>query len=96
MLLVNHKLTAQEAYEFNFVSKVFTASELDTILWPQIREMSKLPSNSIQVTKKLMTNFDRKDLQKSCDDEIEELYKRFESEDFITGIANFLQRKSKL
>lgn len=96
MLLINHKLSADEAYRFNFVSKVYTKSELETILWPQIQEHSKLPVKSLEITKKLMKKFEIKDLEKVCDEETEELYKRFESDDFIIALTKFLQRKSKL
>lgn len=96
MLLLNHKLSAIEAHQFQFVSKVFKKSELDTILWPQIQEHSKLPAKSLEITKKLMKKFELNDLEKSCDEETEELYKRFETDDFIVALTNFLQRKSKL
>lgn len=43
-----------------------------------------------------MKKFELNDLEKSCDEETEELYKRFETDDFIVALTNFLQRKSKL
>ncbi|KAM8709840.1 hypothetical protein ACLKA7_016617 [Drosophila subpalustris] len=33
MLLLNEKLTAQEAYHFNFVSRIFKLSELDSVVF---------------------------------------------------------------
>ncbi|XP_055323559.1 enoyl-CoA delta isomerase 2-like [Sitodiplosis mosellana] len=96
MLLLNHKLTAAEALQFNFVAKVYTKSELDTVLWPKIREQSELSRESICVTKKLQSKFDQKSLETACDAELKELYKRFSTDDFIQAVVNFIQRKSKL
>lgn len=96
MLLLNHKLSANEALQFNFVSQVYTKSELDSMLWPKLQEQSELSRESIGVTKKLITKFNQNDLDKACDTELEELSKRFLSEDFAQAVANFLQRKAKL
>lgn len=96
MLQLNYKLSAAEALQFNLVSKIYKKFELDSILWPQLRDQSKLPQESIRVTKKLISKFDIENLEKSCDLELEQLYKRFESEDFVEAVANFMQRKSKL
>lgn len=96
MLLINHKLSAAEALQFNLVSKVYKKSELDSVVWPQLREHSKLSRGSICVTKKLITEFDLKNLENACDRELEELYKRFDSDEFIEAVANFMERKSKL
>lgn len=96
MLMLNHKLSADEAYRFNFVSEVYKRSELDAILWPKIQEYARLPKESIRVTKKLINSFEVEQLQKSCDCELEELYKRFESDDFGVAVAEFMMRKSKL
>lgn len=96
MLLLNYKLPANEAYTFNLVSKVYKKPELDTILWPQLVQQSRLPVDSLKVTKNLMQRFESENLQRSCDFELIELYKRFESMDFIEALMNFMQRKSKL
>lgn len=96
MLLLNHKLIASEAKQYNFVSNVFKNSELDSIVWPKIIEFSKLPKESLKVTKELMTKFDQNDLKKACERELEALFKRFESPEFMEAVLSFAQRKSKL
>lgn len=96
MLLLNHKLTAAEALKFNFVSEVFAPSELSTKLWPRIEDFSKLPKDSIRVSKKLMQRFDLVALEKACHDEMVELYKRQDSDEFANALINFMNRKSKL
>lgn len=89
-------MPAAEAHQFNLVAKVYKTSELDSVLWPQLREHSKLSRGSICVTKKLISDFELNNLEKACDRELEQLYERFNTEDFMEAVANFMQRKSKL
>lgn len=97
MLLLNHKLSAAEAYKFGLVSEVYTKSELDTVLWPKLLEHSKLPKASLTVTKKLMTESEIEIMERYCHREMEELSKRYESPEFLEAVARFmLPRKSKL
>lgn len=96
MLLLNHKLSAHEAHQFNLVSEVFKKSELDTVLWPKIESYSKLPIESVKASKKLIAKFEQNDLKAACESELEILYKRFETDEFMEAVANFMQRKSKL
>lgn len=96
MLLLNHKLTANEALKFNLVSEIFKRDELNSILWPRIVNYSKLPVESLKVTKSLMVRFELKELESACEKELIELCKRFESQDFIDGVIRFMERKSKL
>jgi len=96
MLLLNHKMSAAEALKFNFVSEVFTTSELATKLWPRIENYATLPKDSMRVSKKLLKKFDLVELEKACDDEMVELYKRQDSDEFMNAVINFMNRKSKL
>lgn len=96
MLLLNHKLSAAEAYKFGFVSEVYKKSELDTGLWPKLREQSKLPKDSLRAIKKLMNQNEIDILAKTCKQELEELSKRYASTEFVEAIARFMDRKSKL
>lgn len=96
MLLVNHQLSAAEALQFGLISKVYKRSELDTLLWPKLVEFSQLPRESLCTTKRLMSKFQVDKLEKVCDIELQELYKRMESEEFMQAVATFMQRKSKL
>lgn len=96
MLLVNHQMSAAEAYQFGLVSKVYKNSELNTLLWPKLIEFSKLPRESLCTTKRLMSKFQVDKLEQVCDVELEELYKRMQSEEFFDAVATFMQRKSKL
>lgn len=96
MLFLGHKLSAHEALQFNLISKVFNKTNLDSELWLPLIESSKLPPGSIQVTKKLMNAADAKNLEDACDRELKELFIKFESEEFVQAVMNFMSRKSKL
>lgn len=96
MLLFNHKLNADEALKFGFVSAVFKQSEIESTLWPRIEEMAKLSTASLKVTKSILKKFETKRLEDVLELELEELYKRFDSPDFYDGLSKFFERKSKL
>lgn len=96
MLLLNHKMSAEEAVRFNFVSEVVPRAELDTKLWPKIDAFAKLPPQSLLATKRLLRKFETNHLQNALNDELDQLYKCFESEEFINALGNFFSRKSKL
>ncbi len=89
-------MTANEAHKFNFVSEVFTTSELATKVWPRVENFATLPKNSMRVSKKLMKKFDLDQLERVCDEEMIELYKCQEGEECMNAVINFMNRKSKL
>ncbi|KAH8302982.1 hypothetical protein KR044_012870 [Drosophila immigrans] len=96
MLVLNEKLSSQEAYHFNFVSRIFKLSELDSVVWPKIREYAELPPNSMKECKRLINVALREKLEQANDEECEALYKRFFDAEFMEAIMKFTKRKSKL
>ncbi|XP_011195893.2 enoyl-CoA delta isomerase 3, peroxisomal [Zeugodacus cucurbitae] len=95
MLLLSQKLSAQEAYNFNFVSKVFESNTLDSHIWPTIRELSELPPCSLQISKSLVRMHEKDTLFRALNAESEELYKRFSTEEFANALIAFASRKNK-
>lgn len=73
MLLLNHKLTADEALKFKFVSEVFAPADLDTKIWPKIEKFAELSMESMMVCKKLNFQMDQDHLEKACENEMKEL-----------------------
>lgn len=96
MLLTNYKMSAQEALEYNFVSEIFKDDELDSKIWPRIEKFAKLPKESMQVTKSLIKHNEVEVLDRVMVREIEALEKRWESEEFMNAIVQFMNRKSKI
>ena len=43
VLLFGKKISAVEAEDLGLVTKVFPAAELDSLIWPKLKEMSELP-----------------------------------------------------
>ncbi|KAH8380196.1 hypothetical protein KR009_009441 [Drosophila setifemur] len=96
-LLLNEPLTAQEAYHFNFVSRVYKESEVDAVVWPKLRQYSQLPRNSLIQGKRLIKEGFLEGLLKANDSECTQLRLCFEHNDFLQAIMDFATRKrSKL
>lgn len=96
MLLLSHKLTADEAYRFGMISEIVKHTDLDTKLWPRIESFALLSAGSIQATKKLLQKFEISKLDAVCDAELDALFQRFHTEDCLNAIATFMTRKAKL
>lgn len=94
IILLNEKLTAQEAYQYHFVSRVFKLSELDSVIWPKIREYSKFPPNSMRESKRLVKKALHDNLIRARDAECEILSTRYYDSEFIQAIFDFGMRKS--
>ncbi|GAB0092629.1 enoyl-CoA delta isomerase 2 [Sergentomyia squamirostris] len=95
MLLLNYKLTAQEALRFNFVSSIFTIDKIDSEVWAKIDEFARLPQQSLMITKSLMQKFDIDQLDAVNNAELEALKERFTSEDCMNAVMEFLQKKER-
>lgn len=95
MLLLNHKMSAEEALQFNFVSKVYDPRESGKV-WEEIEKLSELPLESIKVTKGLIKKYDLKVLDEVNKMEATELVERFASEEAMEAIINFNTKKHKL
>lgn len=95
VLLLNHKLTAQEAYQFGLISKVIPHEELGSFI-ESLYKHGNLSMNSIINNKKLiMANF--KNILCECNKrEFNQLRECMESEDFLNAAMAFLSKKSKL
>lgn len=96
MLLLNYKLCADEALRYHVVSDVIPKADFDTKLWPKIEKFAALPRESIMVTKRLMKKFELSELETALNVEIEELAKRFTTDECMEALINFATRKSKL
>lgn len=94
MLLLSQKLSAQEAYNFNFVSKVFEDTSLDSDIWPKIMELSELPPGSLQISKSLIRMHEKEALFRALNAESEELCKRFSTDEFLNALSAFAARKN--
>ncbi|XP_011564063.2 enoyl-CoA delta isomerase 3, peroxisomal [Plutella xylostella] len=94
MLLLNHKMSAQEALECGFVNYLFKPEELQSKVWDKIVEVSKLPKHSIKATKSLIRN-NCKDLLQVNDKELQALQNVWDSGEHLSSLQNFMLEKNK-
>ncbi|XP_063700728.1 enoyl-CoA delta isomerase 2 [Culicoides brevitarsis] len=95
MLLMNHKMSAEEALRFNFVSEIYDPRDSAKV-WKKIEELAELPLQSIKTTKALVKKYDLKVLEEVNNMEAKELIERFTSEEAMEAIINFNTKKHKL
>jgi len=94
-LLLNEPLSAQEAYQFNFVSRIFKTSELDSVVWPKLRQYSELPANSLLQGKRLIKEGFVENLIRANESECKQLLQQFQHPEFFQAIMDFASRKAK-
>lgn len=90
MLLLNHKMSAVEALQFNLVAEVFKHSEIDTKLWPKLKEISKMSPAVLCTSKRLVRNYEIQELENALARELKELEIRWKSKEFMEAIMNFM------
>ncbi|KAH8326943.1 hypothetical protein KR074_006216 [Drosophila pseudoananassae] len=95
-LLLGEPLYAAEAYQFNFVSRIFKIAELDSVVWPKLQKYSELPPNALTHGKRLIKEGFVDNLLKANDAECQQLLLSFQHPEFFQAIMDFAQRKSKL
>ncbi|KAH8297672.1 hypothetical protein KR054_005222 [Drosophila jambulina] len=95
VLLLNEPLSAAEAYNFNFVSRVYKSTEVDSVIWPKLRQYAELPPNSLLQGKRLIKEGFLEGLLKANDSECRQLLESFQHPEFFQAIMDFASRKSK-
>lgn len=95
VLYLNHKLTADEAYQFGLVSRVIPHNKVDELI-ESLHTYGSIPVKSIIRNKKVVMENFRQFLRKSNVSEIKMLEECLLSEEFSNAVTEFLSRKSKL
>lgn len=79
MLIMNHKMSANEALQYGFVNYVYKPDEVQSKVWDKIKEVSNLPPHCVQVTKNLIRITMQDELLRANEQEIEALEKIWKS-----------------
>lgn len=95
MLLLNHKLTCNEALNLGFISEIISKNEIPKIL-EKLENLSMLPPQSVIASKNLVRTFEQANLKMAHKLESAVLKERQVSEEAISAVMNFMSRKSKL
>ena len=96
MLYLNYQMTAQEAYNYHLVSKVYKKGDEDQI-WNEISQHSELPMSSIKAIKKLSKKWNEATLEKVNITEMQQLSEMIMTDDHMEAMLRFFEKKkSKL
>ncbi|XP_043468004.1 enoyl-CoA delta isomerase 2-like isoform X2 [Leptopilina heterotoma] len=96
MLYFCHKMSAEEAKEYGLISKIYQSDSVNEV-WKYLETIvATMSFETIHATKMLIKRWDLNTLLKVNEDEVEELKKRYASEDLMNRVAAFLSRKSKM
>lgn len=93
MLLFNKKLNATEAAEAGLVTTVFKHQDLESEVWPMVREFAKLSKNALLHSKTLVRETDKELLKSVNRRESETLEARWTDEETFIEAKKFLKRK---
>jgi len=96
VLYFGHKLTAEEAYRFNFVSKVFKDDQdVEKNLWPKLIENSRLSAFTLYKNKKLITQQQREILYTALEQELQLIKNLRVGDEHKRILAEFQEKRSK-
>ncbi|NXF87916.1 ECI2 isomerase, partial [Eubucco bourcierii] len=96
MLLFNKKLTAAEACAQGLVTEVFPNRTFQKEVWAKVEAYSRLPKNSLAVSKQLLRSLEKEKLHEVNKRECETLRERWLSDECANAIVSFFQKSSKL
>ncbi|XP_018425953.1 PREDICTED: enoyl-CoA delta isomerase 3, peroxisomal-like [Nanorana parkeri] len=96
VLLFNKTLTAREACNLGLVTEVFPDSTFQQEVWARLKSYATNPKTCLALSKQLVRNVDKERLHAVCEEEMELLSKRANSEDALIAIQQFFSRKSKM
>ncbi|XP_016057361.1 PREDICTED: enoyl-CoA delta isomerase 2, mitochondrial isoform X2 [Miniopterus natalensis] len=96
MLIFGKKLTAREACAQGLVTEVFPDSTFQKEVWTKLKAYSKLPPNSMRISKQVIRSMEKEKLHAVNAEESSVLQKRWVSDECINAAMNFLSKKAKL
>lgn len=96
MLIFGKKLTAGEALAQGLVTEVFPDNVFQEEVWAKLRTHSKLPPNSLRISKELLRKNEKETLHAVNAEECRVLQSRWVSDECMNAIVAFMARKGKL
>ncbi|XP_048364332.1 enoyl-CoA delta isomerase 2-like isoform X2 [Sphaerodactylus townsendi] len=96
MLLFNKKLTAAEACSLGLVTEVFPDNTFQKEVWARLKAYASLPRNSLAISKRLLRSMEKEKLHEVNSQECKILKERWVSDECMSAVMSFLQKKSKL
>ncbi|XP_055964510.1 enoyl-CoA delta isomerase 2 isoform X2 [Sorex fumeus] len=96
MLIFGKKLTAGEAFDQGLVTQVFPDSTFQKEVWARLKAFSKLPPNSMRISKELLRKMEKEKLHAVNAEECRVLQTRWLSDECMNAVMSFLSQKSRL
>lgn len=96
VLLFNKKLSAKEAFEYGLLTEVVGDQSFEAKTRERLETVSKLPRESLNVSRNFMRAMDKEQLLKVNKQEMEMLAGRFSSGEFMQSVMEFMSKRSKL
>ncbi|KAI6231673.1 CRE-ECH-4 protein [Aphelenchoides besseyi] len=93
MLLFGRKITAQEALDWGFVSRVFPQSTFVSETAELIKQFAELPTESLRFNKKMIRDFSRDELHRVNELECKKLAERWQGKDCAEAIMKFMKSR---
>lgn len=91
-LILNKKLSAQEAFDRGLVNEIVPHHEFETRADAVVKQHSSLPPESLRVNKMLLRSFHKDMLTKVNEIECKTICERWQSKECASAIAGFLSR----
>ncbi|XP_069701226.1 enoyl-CoA delta isomerase 2-like isoform X2 [Periplaneta americana] len=92
MLLFGHKMYAQEAKDYGFVTEVFPHATFEQEVWPKIEQFTQFPKQSMMASRRLMRDMIKEDLHKANKEECKQLRIQMNSEESFNAAMAFMNR----
>lgn len=93
MLIFGKKLTAEEAFDVGFVSRVIPHAQFESETAKILAQYSELPTDSLRFNKKTIRDFERDHLHRVNELECKLLCERWQSKDCAEATQKFMTRK---
>ncbi|XP_011501039.1 PREDICTED: enoyl-CoA delta isomerase 2, mitochondrial [Ceratosolen solmsi marchali] len=95
ILYFGEKLSAKEALRFGFVSKIYKSNTANEI-WTYLKNISSFSKESLIITKRLLTQWNKNPLIEVNKQELIELKQLFNNPNSIDHVMKYIIKKSKL
>lgn len=96
MLLLNHRMSAQEAAQLGVIAGLYAADEFDVKLWPKILQMGALSATPIRIIKEQMNRSEMDHLERTNTREVDTLAQLLQSKECLETLQKFITTKSKM
>ncbi|XP_065074462.1 enoyl-CoA delta isomerase 2-like [Ochlerotatus camptorhynchus] len=96
MLLLNRRMSAQEALQLGVACRLYAADEFEVKLWPEILQLGALSTIPIKIIKEQMNRSELDHLERANTREVDTLIQMLQSKECLETLKKFVVTKSKM